>query len=68
MEWFIICFFGLFCFTLVKIGQSFRVKKFQKLWEKEKAMRLRIDPTIPRERLCEHYVMFCKRNNCKVEY
>lgn len=42
--------------------------KYQKIWDKEKAMRLRIDPAITRAELCEQYVMFCKKNSCKVEF
>ena len=43
-------------------------RKYQKLWNKEKAMRLKIDPNISNAELCEQYVMFCKRNGCKVEF
>jgi hypothetical protein len=47
---------------------SIRNIKYQKKWCEEKAMRLRIDPAISRAELCEQYVMFCLRNNCKVEF
>lgn len=47
---------------------SIRNIKYQKLWNKEKAMRLRVDPAISKADLCEQYVMFCKRNGCKVEF
>lgn len=47
---------------------SIRERKLQKQWNKEKAMRLRIDPAITRAELCERYVMFCKRNDCKVDF
>lgn len=46
----------------------FRNKKYQTLWNKEKADRVRFDPAITRAELCEQYVMFCKRNDCNVEF
>ena len=45
-----------------------RKNKYQKLWNNKKAMTLRVDPAISRAELCEQYVMFCKRNNCNVEF
>ena len=45
-----------------------RNKKYQKLWRLRKSTLVRIDPAITRAELCEQYVMFCKRNNCNVEY
>ena len=47
---------------------STRNNKYQKIWNREKAMRVRIDPNISNAELCEQYVMFCKRNGCKVEF
>jgi hypothetical protein len=47
---------------------SIRNVRYQKLWNKEKAMREKIDPAITRAELCEQYVMFCKRNGCKVKF
>ena len=42
--------------------------KYQKEWNKEKAMRVKLKPNISRAELCEYYIMFCKRNNCKVDF
>ncbi len=71
MIWIIIEFL-LYLFVLVyfliDIVYSIKKIKYQKLWNKEKALQLRIDPAITRAELCELYVMFCIRNNCKVDY
>ena len=64
----IVCFILFFLSSLFEFGLALRDRKFQKLWDKEKAMRLRIDPNISRADLCEQYVMFCKRNDCRVEF
>ena len=55
-------------YILIAIIYSIRKKKYQKLWNKEKAMRIRIDPNISKGELCDQYVMFCKRNDCNVEF
>ena len=55
-------------YILIAIIYSIRKKKYQKLWNKEKAMRIRIDPNISKAELCDQYVMFCKRNDCNVEF
>ena len=43
-------------------------RKYQKLWNKEKAMRIKLEPDISKAKLCEYFVMFCLRNNCNVEF
>ena len=53
---------------LVSLAFVIRNRKFQKLWDKEKAMRMRMKPAITRAELCEYFVMFCLRNDCKVEF
>ena len=58
----------VFLYVFADIIYSIRNKKYQKLWEKEKAMRLKTKPPISNAELCEQYVMFCKRNDCKVEF
>jgi hypothetical protein len=58
----------IFLYVLAEIVCLIRNNKYQKKWDKEKAMRLRIDPAISRAELCEQYVMFCKRNGCKVDF
>lgn len=58
----------VFLYVFADLIYSIRNKKYQKLWNKEKAMRIRIDPNISNAELCEQYVMFCKRNACKVEF
>ena len=42
--------------------------KCQREWDKEKATRICLNSKISKAELCEYYVMFCKRNNCKVEF
>jgi hypothetical protein len=58
----------LLLFVTMTLILTARNNKFQKLWDKEKADILRIEPAITRAELCERYVMFCKRNDCKVEF
>lgn len=58
----------MFLYVFADLIYSIRNRKYQKKWDKEKAMRVKIDPAITRAELCEQYVMFCKRNACKVEY
>ena len=47
---------------------SVRDRIYQQKWNKEKAMRMRANPKISRAELCEYFVMFCLRNNCKVHF
>ena len=71
MIWLIIEFLMylfIFSFVLTDLIFAIREIKYQKKWNKEKAMRMRIDPAISRAELCEFFVMFCKRNNCKVDF
>jgi hypothetical protein len=71
MFWIIIEFLMylfVFFYVLFDLILAIRNKKYQKLWNKEKTNRTHFDPMITRAELCEQYVMFCKRNNCKVEY
>ena len=58
----------LLIYFLGGIINYLRIKDYQKLWYKEKLMRLRATPRISNADLCEYYVMFCKRNDCKVEF
>lgn len=58
----------VYLYVFADIVNSIRNRKYQKLWNKEMATRLRIDPAISRAEMCEYYVMFCKRNNCNVEF
>ena len=61
---------GLLAVAYVTLGfiLSERNARCQKLWDKEKAMRIRNNPSISRAELCEYYVMFTLRNNCKVDF
>jgi hypothetical protein len=58
----------IFLYVLSDLIYSIRNLKYQKIWKKEKEMRVKVDPAITRAELCEQYVMFCKRNGCKVEF
>lgn len=71
MIWMIIDFLMyLFIFSYILTDLIFGIRniKYQKKWNEEKAKRIKIDPAITRAELCEQYVMFCKRNDCLVEF
>ena len=55
-------------YALLNLTEYIRNKKYQKLWNKEKAIRTRPNSRISNAELCEQYVMFCKRNDCKVDF
>ena len=58
----------MFLYVAADLFLTVRNNKYQRKWNEEKATRVRIDPAITRAELCEQYVMFCKRNECKVEF
>ena len=58
----------IFLYALSEVICFKRNKKYQELWEEEKAMRLSMTPRISRAELCEYYVMFRLRNDCDVEF
>lgn len=66
----------LFIGTYVALGiyliakTALRISKvrLQNEWYKEKNTRKRLNPQISKAELCEYFVMFCKRNNCKVDF
>lgn len=64
---FIIELFILF-YIVIDIMLSIRNQKYQKLWRLKKSTLVRIDPAITHAELCEQYVMFCKKNYCKVDF
>jgi hypothetical protein len=71
MIWMIINFligYFIFVYVLTDLIFTIRERKYQKKWNEYKAKLIKIDPAITRAELCEQYVMFCKRNNCKVEF
>lgn len=71
MLWIIIEFLinlFLFFYVLFELISMLRTKKYQKKWNEEKAKRIKIDASITRAEMCEFYVMFCKRNDCLVEF
>ena len=55
-------------YALLNLTEYIRNKKYQKLWNKEKAMRTGPNSHISNTELCQQYVMFCKRNDCKVDF
>lgn len=55
-------------YVIVDLILAARNIRYQRLWRLKKSSLVRVDPMITRAELCEEYVMFCKRNNCKVEY
>lgn len=64
----ILFYIFLLFYVLVELMFTIRNFKYQKKWNAKKALYIRIDPAITRAELCEQYVMFCKRNDCKVEF
>lgn len=61
-------FIFVFIYFFSDLIIALRNRKYQKIWNQKKAIYLKIDPNITRSQLCEQYVMFCKKNNCKVEF
>lgn len=59
-------------FFVVYISLSFilalKERHYQKKWFATKVNRIKIDPNVTRAELCELYVDFCRKNNCKVEF
>lgn len=71
MFWIIIEFLiylFVFFYVLFDLILAIRNRKYQNKWNEEKAKRIKIDPNISRAELCEQYVMFCLRNDCKVKF
>ena len=71
MTWLIIKFIVwlfIFSYFLAEIILAIQTHKYQKKWDECKAKLTKIDPKITRAELCEQYVMFCLRNDCKVEF
>ena len=58
----------LLAYATVCFMVTIRNMVYQQRWEKEKAVWIRLNPQITRAELCEHYIMFCKRNDCKVDF
>ena len=58
----------LLAYILVDLILSREDIRYQKLWYKEKALLIKRKPAISRAELCEYYVMFCLRNDCKVDF
>ena len=74
MFWFILEVFMAFVklfiwfYILLDLISAVKTRKCQKKWNEMKAKFIKIDPAITRAELCEQYVLFCKRNDCKVEF
>ena len=58
----------IFLYVVADLVLIVRNNKYQKLWNREKANIVRIDPAITYPQLCEKYVIFCKKNDCKVDF
>ena len=58
----------LLMYSIVLIVLIIRNARYQKLWNLKKATLLRVDPMISRGDLCEQIVMFCKRNDCRIDF
>ena len=59
---------SIIIYALANLTNFIRNKKYQKLWNKEKAIQTSPNSRISNAELCEQYVMFCKRNDCKVDF
>ena len=55
-------------YVALNLIRIIRTIKYQKLWYKEKIMLLKCTPKPTKAELCEKYVMFCLRNDCKVDF
>lgn len=55
-------------YLIIDILLTARNFRYQRLWRLKKSTLVKIDPAITRAELCEQYVMFCKKNNCQVEF
>ena len=58
----------IFAYVIIDLFLLARNKKYQKLWKLKKSTLCRVDPAITKAKLCEHYVMFCDKNKCKVKF
>lgn len=58
----------VFLYVIADFILIIKNNKYQKKWNETKAKLIKIDPNITRAELCEQYVMFCKRNECKVDF
>lgn len=58
----------VFLYVFADLFLAVRNNKYQKIWNKKKANFIRIDPAITYPELCAKYVIFCKKNTCKVEF
>ena len=71
MSWFLIwaiTYMILLAYSSFSIMFAIRNKVYQKRWEQEKSMRMRMRPFVSNAELYEQYIMFCKRNDCKVDF
>ncbi len=64
--WIAQVFIGLYVFSDFAVW--LRNKKYQLIWNREREMYEKSTPKPTRAQLCEQYVMFCKRNDCSVEF
>ena len=47
---------------------SIRNRIYQKKWDKEKIVFKKTNPKASKAELCEYFVIFCLRNDCKVNF
>ena len=55
-------------YAIVNLVLIIRNKRYQRVWKLKKTTLMRVDPAITKAKLCEHYVMFCNKNKCKVKF
>ena len=58
----------LLMYSAALIFLIIRNAKYQKLWNLKKETFLRVNPHVSRGDLCDQFVMFCKRNNCRIDF
>ena len=62
------CYSIIFVWVVCDVILFIRTKRYQKRWNKEKKILEKSIPKPSKADLCEQYVMFCLRNDCKVEF
>lgn len=58
----------LFVGIATDVADLIKYCKCQKKWDEVKANRIRVGPYVSNAELCEMYVEFCDKYDCKVEF
>jgi hypothetical protein len=63
----LVCLFVV-VYLVLRFILALEEHRCQKKWFATKVNRIKIDPNVTRAELCELYVDFCRKNNCKVDF